>query len=84
MHSPNTSFAEGEPASEESHEHEAENTVVDSTQDTHIGNEENMPQEHSSHESAGVGDDVPEHKQEKNLNMHTYMKLQKDHTFTTV
>jgi len=58
-HSPNNTFAES--ASEESHEHEPKDTAAGSTGDTHIDKQEPVVQEEdTSHESAGVGDDVHE------------------------
>jgi len=77
-HSSNISFAES--ASEESHEDEPKNTVAGSTEDTRIDDQEPMVQEeHSSHESAGVSDDLQEHAREEPKHAHIHEDLQGSH-----
>lgn len=69
----NFSFAEDKPASEGSHEHEAEKTVASSMEDPHVDTQEpTVQEEHSLHES-GVEGDVPEHEASeasKHVHMH--------------
>jgi hypothetical protein len=77
-YSSNIYFAEA--ASEESHEHEEQSTVAGSAEDMHADKQETaVREEHSSHESEEVVDDVKDHAAGEPKHTHIHEEIEGSH-----